>query len=137
MFNSSDTTVICLIPCALQKSAASFDSRSGKEDEVAVTAIAFSPRTSCATFKRNVESTPLEKATATLPREPRYFLRFSSFVLISLFCSAIIFYIERYFLTSSIYLLPIVLKLKPRLVIKPISIILLIDSSSSLNGIAM
>ena len=80
MFNSSDTIVICLIPFALQKSVASFDSRAGKERELAVIAIAFWPSTSCATFNRKVESTPLEKAIATLPRERIYALRFSNFV---------------------------------------------------------
>ena len=44
----------------------------GKEQLRAVTAIALSPSVSCATFNKNVESTPLEKATATLPSSRRY-----------------------------------------------------------------
>ena len=41
------------------------------EHEDAVTANTFSPKVSFAAYKRNVESTPLEKATATLSSERR------------------------------------------------------------------
>ena len=37
-----------------------------------VTAIALSPNTSCETLRSNVESTPPENATATLPSEDKY-----------------------------------------------------------------
>ena len=51
-----------------QNSFASFNSRFGNEQEDAVTAITFSlPSVSSAAFNRNVESTPLENATVTLP----------------------------------------------------------------------
>ena len=50
----------------MQNAVASSNSRLGKEQLRAVTAIALSPSVSCATFNKNVESTPLEKATAIL-----------------------------------------------------------------------
>ena len=40
----------------------------GEEHGHAVMAIALSPSVSCAAFSKNVESTPPEKATATLPK---------------------------------------------------------------------
>lgn len=55
------------MPSFLQNAFASFNSLSGKEQDFAVTAIQFSPNVSCATFSKNVESTPPEKATAVLP----------------------------------------------------------------------
>ena len=67
MSNSSDSTTKWRIPSFSQKAFASFNSRSGKEQDFAVTAIHFSPNVSCATFSKNVESTPPKKATATLP----------------------------------------------------------------------
>ena len=57
----------------------------GKEQDMAVIAIHLSPSTSCAVFKRNVESTPLEKATATLPRLRKY-----SFKASYLFCCSLV-----------------------------------------------
>lgn len=50
------------MPFSSQKAFASFSSRTGKEQELAVTATARFPNTSWATRSRKVESTPLEKA---------------------------------------------------------------------------
>ena len=74
-------TTICLMPCSLQKRAASPVSLLGKEPDSAVTAIILSPSTSCAILARYVESTPPEKATARLPRFFIYSFRCSSFCL--------------------------------------------------------
>ena len=63
---------MCLMPSLLQKSLASLVSFSGKAAAFNVMAIALSPNTSCATFRRNVESTPLENATATLSNDFKY-----------------------------------------------------------------
>ena len=52
---------------ARQNAAASSSSRFGKERDRAVTATTRSPSSSCATRRRNVESTPEENATAALP----------------------------------------------------------------------
>ena len=46
---------------------------------MAVTAITWLPRTSCATFSKNVESTPEEKAMATLPIAARSIFSLPSF----------------------------------------------------------
>ena len=52
--------------CFKLHSSASLNSRLGKEQDSAVTAITRSPSTSWATRSKKVESTPPEKATATL-----------------------------------------------------------------------
>lgn len=65
--NSSDSTTICFMCSFSQNAFASLNSLSGKEQERAVTATAPSPSTSCATFNKNVESTPPENATTIFP----------------------------------------------------------------------
>ena len=77
--SSSESQMTCRMPCALQNALASFSSLSGKEQERAVTAMALSPSASWAAKRRNVESTPPEKATATLPIPCRYFFSSSYF----------------------------------------------------------
>ena len=65
---------MCFIFSLLQNSIASFNSLLGKEQELAVSAITLSlSNTSTAVFKRNVESTPDEYATATRFKLFKYF----------------------------------------------------------------
>ena len=72
MSNSSDAVITWRMPLSLQNACASFNSLSGKEQEDAVTAMTFSfPKVSTAAASKKVESTPLENATATLPKSRR------------------------------------------------------------------
>ena len=50
-------------------------------NEDAVIAIALSARASLAVYNKNVESTPLENATATLPNDCKYSFNFSNIII--------------------------------------------------------
>ena len=77
--NSLDPKMIWRIFSPLQKEMDSSSYLLGKELDFAVMARTCSPNASWATFSRNVESTPLEKATAREPNPARLVFNWANF----------------------------------------------------------